>query len=112
MTRTRCYFCPHTATRNYKGFDICELHYARIDATRTEFSALAARDRPAHKVIDRIRLVGVLEEMLSADKVQEILGNETWFQQIQSIRARAKELQEIAQKPKLADFMTPRRETS
>ena len=98
MTRTRCYFCPHTATRNYKGFDICELHYARIDATRAEFSALAARDRPPHKVIDRIRLVGVLEEMLSVDKVQEILGNEKWFQQIQDIRARARQLFKEAQR--------------
>jgi len=29
---------------------------------------------------------------LSADKVQEILGNEKWFKQIQDIRARARQL--------------------
>lgn len=98
MTRKRCYYCPHTATRNYKGFDICELHYARIDATRAEFSALAARDRPPHKVIDRLRLVGMLEEMLGADKVREILGETAWFKQIEAIRAKAR----------LADFMTRR----
>jgi hypothetical protein len=34
----------------------------------------------------------VLEEMLGVDKVQEILGNETWFKQIQDIRAMARRL--------------------
>jgi len=96
MTRTRCYYCPHTATRSYQGYDICEYHYAKINAGKASFAALAARDNPPHKVIDRLRLVGVLEEMLGADKVREILGKETWFKQIEAISAKARQLFEEA----------------
>ena len=59
---------------------------------------MSARHDPPWKRMERLRLVEILEEMLSVDKVQEILGKETWFQQIEDIRKRAR----------LADFMTRR----
>jgi hypothetical protein len=46
--------------------------------------------------MDRLHLVGVLEEMLGVDKVQDILGKETWFKQIQDIRTKARQLTKIS----------------
>jgi hypothetical protein len=46
--------------------------------------------------MDRLHLVGVLEEMLGVDKVQDILGKETWFKQIEAISAKARQLFEEA----------------
>ena len=108
---TRCYYCRRTATRSIRGYNLCEFHYAKVDVSKAWTAAMSARHDPPWKRMERLHLVGVLEEMLGVDKVQDILGKETWFKQIEAIRARAKELQEIAQKPKLADFM-PRREIS
>lgn len=90
MTRIKCFYCPHTATHSTHGMDLCEYHYAKVDAGRASLAALAARDNPPHKVIERIRLVGVLEEMLGADKVKEILGRTAWFTRIEDIRERAR----------------------
>jgi len=40
MTRTRCYYFPHVATRNVGGYELCEYNYAKVDASRAEWAAL------------------------------------------------------------------------
>ena len=88
----RCDYCRRTATRSIRGYNLCEFHYAKVDASKAWTAAMSARHDPPWKRMERLRLVEILEEMLSADKVQEILGNEKWFKQIQDIRARARQL--------------------
>jgi len=94
----RCDYCRRTATRSIRDHNLCEFHYAKVDASKAWASAMAARTSPPWKRLDRLRLVGVLEEMLGVDKVREILGETAWFKQIEAIRAKARQLFEEASK--------------
>ena len=81
----KCDFCNKQSAHSYRGHDVCELHYLKLNPERNaSIVLLTMRDRPPWKIKDRMELLTELKKCLPLKEIDDCLKDMSWYQRLKT----------------------------